>query len=236
MSWLPALRMTFLVVSFVALALPAFAERSAALDALVKALKFDETIEIMQQEGSTYGDALAEQMLPDTDRDRWSKTVARIYDREKMLDLILVHFKAELSETNLQPLLDYYQSEEGGSIVALEISARQMFLDPDIEDLASETFEQLENADAPIVSQIQKLIVDSDLVEMNVMGALNSELMFYRGLNDGGAIEMSEEEMLTEVGNIVLNSVIGAIGNAVTQELRFSVLTYVEDSIDNLLH
>ena len=48
--------------------------------------------------------------------------------------------------------------------------------------------------------------------------------------------EQAKEEMLTEVGNIVLNSVIGAIGNAVTQELRFSVPTYVEDSIDNLLH
>jgi hypothetical protein len=37
------------------------------------------------------------------------------------------------------------------------------------------------------------------LVERNVTGALNSNLMFYRGLADGGALEMTRDEMLAEV-------------------------------------
>ncbi len=43
------------------------------------------------------------------------------------------------------------------------------------------------------------------------------------------------EEMLTEVGNIVLNCIMGTMSNAMTQTLSFSVPSYVEDTIDNLL-
>ncbi|MDJ0718025.1 MAG: response regulator [Prochloraceae cyanobacterium] len=47
--------------------------------------------------------------------------------------------------------------------------------------------------------------------------------------------EEAKQEMLTEVGNIVLNSVIGTIGNAMTEGIEFHVPIYIEDSIDNLL-
>ncbi|MCG8605730.1 chemotaxis protein CheX [bacterium] len=41
---------------------------------------------------------------------------------------------------------------------------------------------------------------------------------------------------LTEVGNIVMNGVMGSIGNLVQQNLEYTVPTYLEDSILNLLH
>ncbi|NET31995.1 MAG: hypothetical protein F6K19_08325, partial [Cyanothece sp. SIO1E1] len=41
-------------------------------------------------------------------------------------------------------------------------------------------------------------------------------------------------EALTEVGNIVLNGVMGTISNALTQQLEFSVPVYCEDSIESL--
>ncbi|MDJ0717111.1 MAG: response regulator [Prochloraceae cyanobacterium] len=47
--------------------------------------------------------------------------------------------------------------------------------------------------------------------------------------------EEAKEEMLTEVGNIVLNSIIGTIGNAITTEVTFDVPIYLEDSISNLM-
>ncbi len=42
-------------------------------------------------------------------------------------------------------------------------------------------------------------------------------------------------EALTEVGNIVLNSVIGALSNQLNQNLTFSVPAYLEDTIEKLL-
>ena len=43
------------------------------------------------------------------------------------------------------------------------------------------------------------MIDDSDLIEFNVMGTLNSSLMFYRGLSDGGAYEATEDEIFADV-------------------------------------
>lgn len=40
---------------------------------------------------------------------------------------------------------------------------------------------------------------------------------------------------LTEVGNIVINGVMGSIGNIIKQRINYSVPTYMEDTIDNLL-
>lgn len=40
---------------------------------------------------------------------------------------------------------------------------------------------------------------------------------------------------LTEVGNIVLNGVMGAIGNELEQHIRYSVPTYMENPIETLL-
>ena len=42
-------------------------------------------------------------------------------------------------------------------------------------------------------------------------------------------------EALTEVGNIVLNSVIGVLGNQLERSLTFSVPAYLEDTIEKLL-
>jgi chemotaxis protein CheC len=40
---------------------------------------------------------------------------------------------------------------------------------------------------------------------------------------------------LTEVGNIVLNGVMGSIGNILNQRIGYSVPTYIEDSVKGLL-
>jgi chemotaxis protein CheC len=40
---------------------------------------------------------------------------------------------------------------------------------------------------------------------------------------------------LTEVGNIVINGVMGSIGNVLNQQINYTIPVYVEDKIDNLL-
>ena len=40
---------------------------------------------------------------------------------------------------------------------------------------------------------------------------------------------------LTEVGNIILNGVMGSIGNVLEKHINYSVPTYIEDSIESLL-
>jgi len=177
----------------------AAADHSRDLSTLMALLKIDETIEIMHDEGARYGADIAREMLPGADQASWKDTVARIYDQPKMQQLIRRGFHRELAETDLSSMLDYFGTEEGQEIVQIELAARRFFLDPDTEAAAIIRFENLKREGAPLVAIIDTLIDDSDLVEFNVMGTLNSSLMFYRGLNDGGAFDMSEAEMLSDV-------------------------------------
>ena len=194
-----AVRLWTVTICMVCMALPLQAERAPQIEALLEALKISETVEIMQQEGHSYGEDLANQLVPDADPEMWKQVIARIYDGDKMVALIADGFEAELTQSDLEPILNYYQSKDGGEIVALEVSARRAFLDPDTEAMAAEQFQDLAAQGGRLLEQIDIVMHDSDLVEMNVAGALNSDLMFYRGLTDGGAFEMTEDEMLTDV-------------------------------------
>ena len=52
---------------------------------------------------------------------------------------------------------------------------------------------------------------------------------------DSPDFDQAKAEMLTEIGNIVLNGIMGTMSNAMTKSLEFSVPSYIEDTIDNLL-
>ncbi len=49
------------------------------------------------------------------------------------------------------------------------------------------------------IALLEAYVEANDLVEYNVAGALTANLRFYRGLAEGGMLDMSEEEMLAQV-------------------------------------
>ena len=49
------------------------------------------------------------------------------------------------------------------------------------------------------VDRIRTFVEVNDLIEVNVVGGLNASLAFYNGLADGGAFEMSQDEILGQV-------------------------------------
>jgi len=187
------------VAAVVAVSGPALAERSAQLDALLDALKVAETVEVMQAEGARFGADLERDMIPDVDNAAWSEVIERIYDADKMYEVLASGFESELEGADLTPILAYYQTPQMAEIVTLELSARRAFLDADTEAFAAEQFQDLAEQGAAVVDVVNTLIKDSDLLEMNVTGALNSDLKFYNGLNEGGAFDLSEEEILADV-------------------------------------
>ncbi len=178
---------------------PASADRPADMDRLLALMAFDQTVLIMREEGLRYGQEIARDLLPDADLDNWRQTVSRIYDSDKMFRLISAEFRVELQGAMLAPMIDYLETAEGQEIVALELAARRSFLDPEAEKAAVLQYQTAKREGTPLVALVARIIDDSDLIEFNVMGALNASMMFYRGLNDGGAYAMSEEEILADV-------------------------------------
>ncbi|MEL7257589.1 MAG: DUF2059 domain-containing protein [Pseudomonadota bacterium] len=185
----------FTVLSVVPMARAAGEDMAALIDAL----RVDETVEIMRKEGLRYGSELGEEMLPGVNAKTWQDQVARIYDTEKMAQAVTQGFETALEGKEIAEVVAFFTSETGQEIVSLELSAREAFLSEDTEMAAMDAYERARDENSELFQQVETLISDSDLVDYNVMGALNSNLMFYRGLADGGAFEMSEEDMLADV-------------------------------------
>jgi hypothetical protein len=176
--------------------IPAWA---APTDDLLDALGVPQIVEIMRAEGLEYGDTLAEDMIPGGGTGNWGAVVDRIYDEERMLATVRETFSTEFGDADTAPLLEFFESETGQEIVRLELTAREAMRDEEIEDAARATYRDLEGTDSDTLATISDFVDANDLVESNLVGALNANYMFYLGLVDGGALQMSEADILTEV-------------------------------------
>lgn len=175
------------------------AERSAQIDALIAALRIADTVAVMREEGLVFGREVGSDMLADGESDGWPAVVSRIYDAEKMRALVTQGIGEALGGADPEPMIAFFASPRGQEIVALELAARRAFLDPVVEESARERLETRRDANDPLLDHVDRLIEDSDLIERNVSGALNANLMFYNGLVDGGALEMSQDDILADV-------------------------------------
>ena len=178
------------------LATPVFASQAQELS---DALRMSEVVAIMQEEGLAYGNVLAGEMLPSGPNDAWSKTVEQIYDAETMLTSVNAAFEAALEGEDLGPLLEFYGTDTGATIIDLELEARAAMVDEDVEESARDVFRGLDGTDDARLAQLSEFVAANDLIESNIAGALNATLQFYVGLNDGGAFQMTESEILSDV-------------------------------------
>ena len=179
----------------VAAAVPA---RAGSSDDLLQALEIDAMIEVMRDEGLEYGQDLSADMFPGADPERWEALVREIYDPAKMRAVMHAHFSETLADTDVQPLIDFFTSEAGRRIVGLELSARRALIDDDLEQAAREAF-QAADPDESRMRQLDRFVEVGDLLDANVTGALNASFHFYNGLVDGGALEMSQSDILSDV-------------------------------------
>jgi hypothetical protein len=106
-----------------------------------------------------------------------------------------------MSDADVAEVTAFAQRETGVRVFEGELQARRAFLDPAFEEAAGERFRRLAAENDPRIDLLTRFNTINDLVERNVMGALNGNFAFYRGLADGGAFEVDvpEELMLAEV-------------------------------------
>lgn len=172
---------------------------AAPSDDLLDALGVPQIVDIMRDEGIEYGDTLARDMVPGGATAGWDATMRRIYDEDRMIATVREVFAREFGDADAAPLLEFFTSETGEQIVRLELSARDAMREDEIEDAARDAFRDLEGSGSETLGAISDFVEANDLVEANLVGALNANYMFYLGLVDGGALQMTESDILTEV-------------------------------------
>ncbi|MGP3698447.1 hypothetical protein [Rhodobacter sp. NSM] len=171
--------------------------------ALEDALRIGDVIAVMREEGLEYGSSLESELFPERGGARWQAVVGLIYDTEEMRKRFDAAFEAEIGQDteSIGKMLDFFGSENGQHILQLEIEARRALLDEASEEAAKVAVEDMSAANDPRLELLREFAEANDLIELNVAGALNSNLAFYRGMVEGSAFEqpMSEDEMLADV-------------------------------------
>jgi len=169
--------------------------------ALYAAMGMPEMIEVMHEEGIEYGTSIAEDLFPGRSNTDWAQMVERIYNIDRMKAEVIGAMTAELEGDDVASMLSFFTSEPGQTIIELEIAARRALLDDDVEEAAKEVAALAIAEETPRYQQIEVFVDTNDLVETNIVGAMNSNFAFYSGLLDGGAFpaELTEEQILTDV-------------------------------------
>lgn len=176
---------------------------TAAADAarLFEAVGMPQVIEVMREEGLGYGETIRADLLGGAGGASWTAAVSAIYDVGAMQSQMRDGFEARLRGVDVEPLLDFFESERGQRIVEGEVAVRRAFLDDAVEEAAGLALAELRVNDPDRYGLLRAFVEANDLVESNVMGAMNSNYAFYMGLMQGRAFDdaMTEQQILSDV-------------------------------------
>jgi len=170
-------------------------------EAVLKSLGADRMIELMRIEGLEYGADLARDMFPDRADDAWDARVSEIYSTGRMMTTFLAGFDQHFAEKHYAEVEAFYGSDLGKEVVALELATREAFLEEEIEDFARTSIEDIQQTRPELFDRIIEFIEINNLVEENVIGALNANFAFMQAMSDGGgyAGQLSNDEIIGDV-------------------------------------
>lgn len=175
------------------------------IERLFEVLALGEMLEIMREEGIGYGGQIAEDLFmgPVTDRlaREWDGIVAEIYDLDRMRAEVKAGLARALAGRDLEPMIDFFTTAPGAEVIRLEVTARQALLDDELMEIAKEDAAIAIADNLPRYQLIRRFIETNDLIELNVVGALNSNLAFFVGMMDGAPAPggFSSDDLLAEV-------------------------------------
>ena len=170
--------------------------------ALMQTMRIADIVALLREEGIDYGRKLETDMFPGAGGAGWQATVGLIYDGARMEAVFGAALDAALDgqAEATAAAQAFFGSDLGQKVLGLEIEARRALLDDAVEDAAKLAWEEMAAEGGPRVALLDDFVAANDLVESNVMGALNSNLAFYQGMAEGGAFgeEMTEDQMLSD--------------------------------------
>ena len=189
------IRCVFATLTCCVTALPVAADPAQEL---FDALRLAEVVTIMREEGLEYGAELGADLAGTDTSQSWGITLDRIYNADQMTAMVAQTFTQTLEGKDVSQALAFFQSDDGKQIIDLELSARRAMTDTDIEEAAKVAALAMED-DAPRRVLLDRFVEANDLIEANVSGSLNSAFQFYAGMVEGGAFDMSDQDILSEV-------------------------------------
>jgi hypothetical protein len=192
------MRRAFLIWPFVLILGTLSALADARISVLVDVLKLDEAAQILSDEGIDSAQGLNAEMLNGQGGPGFALQVEQIYDPARLAEMVRAELEAGLSAAAVEEVIAFYATPLGTQIIDLENAARRAIQETQIEDAARARYAEMLDRDDPRLALITALIDGGDMITRNVTSAMNSNFQFFRGLADGDAVEMTEQEMLDD--------------------------------------
>lgn len=191
------MRRFFLLPVLMMLAIPGWAD--APMSVLVDVLKLREAAQILHAEDITYAQELNDDFLDGKGGATWQVQVDAILDPGRVVETVRRALQAEMDKAATDSAVAFFASDLGTRIVDLENTARAAISDDEVEQAARARFAELEATNDPRLMMITGMVRDNDMIDRNVTSAMNANFQFLRGMVEGGAFKMTEEEMLADV-------------------------------------
>ncbi|MFX4297914.1 hypothetical protein [Sulfitobacter sp. DFL-23] len=180
------------------LALASVALAGPEADTTIRLLQLEGQMQVAREEALRHAETLNRDILGGQGGALWTSQIDSIYDVVRMTEGARPAIEA-IETTTLERLNLFLGSDLGRQITDLELAARIAMMDEDREEAARRAFADLQGTDDPRLTAARAIIDAGDLVERNVSTALTASYQFYSALVDGGAYQMTEEQILTEV-------------------------------------
>lgn len=178
-------------------------EVAAAVAELSATMRIADILDVLREEGIAYGATLEEDMFPGSGGAGWQAQTARIHDGLRMREAFGQAMMVALAKEPdlIVEMQAFFGSDLGQRVLSLELAARRALLDDAAEEAAQIAWEDLQAEGGPRVAALERFAEVNDLIESNVMGAMNASLAFYAGLAEGGAYdeEITEDQVLSDV-------------------------------------
>lgn len=191
--------MKLLLASLFWLSTAHFVVASPEADNLSRVLRLSDVIAIMHDEGLDYANDLNSDMLAGQGGAFWNDSIKRLYDPDRIEATLRDSIAKEMDNSQIAQAVEFYETELGQRVLTLETSARAAMFDPDIEETARFNYHSLAASEDARLAAVTRFVEINDLLGLNVAGALTSNYQFYRGLVDGEAMSLSEDEIMSEV-------------------------------------
>ena len=145
-----------------------------------------EFVELMRTEGIQYGQEIENQMFPETGGEDWLAALDAIYDIETMENILLGGLERTLKDDGVPGAVAFFASDLGQRSIKLELETRATFLDREAEEAANDEAARLQSEGSDRVTLIERFSAANNLVENNVVGAMNGNVAFMTALAEAG--------------------------------------------------
>lgn len=177
------------------------AAQEADSSALFDVLRLSEVVAVMRDEGLDSAAQTGADLFGGTAPAEWMSAVEAIYDTARMEREVRAALEETTAGADLGPVIAFFAAEPGAEFIELELAARRSLLDEEVERMAEEAAAVAMAEKTPLLAQVERFVTVNDLIETNVVAAMNSSYTFTLGLMDGGALPegLVQDDILADI-------------------------------------